>query len=189
MARFTEDDFAALRAEVDRDAERALGSVRRAAGAQQNEAIESWLRAGDNLAEKAIAALDGGDETRAAGLVARIIGLPAIEEGIPTGLMAVNLVLFNELLDPAFDDEGRTGLLDAPLRLLPGLEPRVADALRHALAAMTDYELPAAVVRRIRAVVPLHARLDPPFAGVPEDELVATVTGALRVVLQLRSAD
>ncbi|MGT2427102.1 hypothetical protein [Amnibacterium kyonggiense] len=40
---------------------------------------------------------------------------------------------------------------------------------------------------RIRAVVPPERRFDPPFAGVPADELPAAVLATLRLVLQMRA--
>ena len=187
MARLSDDDFTALQEELDRDTARALGDVRRAAGAHRNAETQAWLAAGDNLAEKAIAALDLGDEPRAQRLVERIVALPVVDEETRSGLMAVNLLLYNEVVEPTVEGEAPRGLLDEPLRTLPTLDRPAADALRHVLASLTDYELPAGLVRRIRAVVPLEARLDPPFAEVPEEELPAAVLSVLRLVLRLRA--
>lgn len=88
---------------MDRDTARALGSVRRADGAQRNEEIQVWLSAGDNLGEKAIAALDLGDAERALTLARRIAALPVVDEETQSGLMAVNLLLDNEVVDPTFE--------------------------------------------------------------------------------------
>jgi hypothetical protein len=189
MARLSDDDFTALQAELDQDAARALGDVRRASGAQRNAETEAWLAAGDNLAEKAIAALDTGDDERAARLVQRIVALPEIDEDVRAGLMAVHLLLYSEIVDPSFEGGDVRGLLDLPLRLLPTLDEPAADALRHVLATITDYDVPAGVRRRIEEVVPLERRLDPPFAGVPEEALPAAVTSALRLVLRLRAEE
>ena len=189
MARLSDDDFARLRTEQDEDAARALGDVRRASGAQRNADIGVWLSAGDNLAEKAIAALDTGDDAAARRLVQRIIDLPVVDEETPAGLMAVHLLIYNEVVDPSFEDADGQGLLDLPLRLLPTLDRPAGDALRHVLAAMTDYELPAGMLRRIQSVVPLERRLEPPFAGVPEAELPDAVVSALRLILLLRGDD
>lgn len=182
-----DDYLEAIQRELDRDTARALGPVRRSAGEQRNAETEAWLSAGDNLAEKAIAALDTGDEERAAKLVRRIIALPVVDESTPSGLMAVNVVLYREVIDPPFEDCDARGLLDLPLRLLPTLDGWAADALRHALASFADYELPAAMVRRIRAVVSPERRFDEPFQGVSEEDLPAAVTSVLRLVLQLRT--
>ena len=189
MARLTDDDFSALQDEMDRDTARALGDVRRASGSRQNADTQAWLAAGDNLAEKAIAALDLGDDARARRLVGRVVTLPLVDEGIRSGLMAVNLLLYNELIDPSFEGGDGRGLLDVPLRILPTLDRPAADALRHVLASLTDYELPASVLRRISSVVALERRLDPPFAGVPEEELPDAVIAVLRLVLRLRAED
>ncbi|MFD1722871.1 hypothetical protein [Amnibacterium endophyticum] len=186
MARLTDDDFDALRAQQDRARARPLGALRSADGEQRGEALDAWITAGDTLAEKAIAALDAGDDERAAALVRRIVDLPVVDGSTRTGLMAVDLVLVGEVLEP-LEEGDAAGLLERPLRLLPDLPQPVADELRHVLAALTDYDLPAAVRRRIAAVVPLEDRLQPPFSGVPEDELPAAVTGVLRLVLRLRS--
>jgi hypothetical protein len=186
MARYSEDDFDALQAELDRDTAKALGDLRRADGAQRNAETQAWLAAGDNLAEKAIAALDVGDEPRALRLVERIVSLPSVEE-TRSGLMAVNLLLYNEVVDPTFAGEDARGLLDVPLRVLPTLDRSAADALRHVLASLSDYELPAGTLRRIQTVVPLERRLDPPFAGVEEADLPAAVAAVLRLILRLRA--
>jgi hypothetical protein len=187
MARLSDDDFAALQDEIDQDTAQALGDVRRASGAQRNAETQAWLAAGDNLAEKAIAALDTGDKARADRLVQRIVALPVVDEGMRSGLMAVNLLLYNEVVDPSFEGGEERGLLDVPLRLLPTLDRSAADALRHVLASLTDYELPAGVVRRIRSVVPLERRLDPPFADVAEEALPGAITSVLRLILRLRA--
>lgn len=187
MARLSDDDFTALRAQQDEDNARALGDLRRASGARRTAEIEAWLAAGDNLAEKALAALDTGDEGGARRLVQRIIDLPVVDDETPAGLMAVHLLLYNELVDPSFETGEGQGLLEVPLRLLPTLERPAADALRHALAAMTDYELPAGMLRRIRSVVPPERRLDPPFSGVPTAELPDAIVSVLRLILLLRS--
>ena len=187
MARLTDDDFARLRSELDQDSGLVLGGVRRANDMLQNGTAQAWLAAGDNLSEKVIAALDTGDEDRAHDLARRIVALPVIDGDVRAGTMAVDLVLSNEVLDPDFEDRETQGLLDLPLRLLPDLDPPVADELRHVLAAFTEYDLPAAMVRRISAVTSLDRRLDPPFAGVPEEALPAAVVGVLRLVLRLRS--
>ncbi len=187
MARFSDDDFAQLQQEVDRDTAAPLGDLRRAAGERQNDSISAWLGAGDTLAEKALAALDTGDEQRALALAGRIVALPEVDDGVRAGLMAVSLGLYNELIDPAFEQGDGGGLLEAPLRLLPELDPRTADELRRVLAAMTDYDLPQSMRRRIDAVVAPQRRRDAPFAGVPEDELPQAVLGVLRLILRLRS--
>lgn len=189
MARFSDDDFAQLQQEVDRDTAAPLGGLRRAAGGRQNESISAWLGAGDTLAEKAIAALDTGDEDRALALARRIVALPEVDDGVRAGLMAVSLALYNELVDPAFEDAAATGLLDAPLRLLPELDPTTATELRRVLAAMTDYDLPDALLRRIRSVVPADQARDAPFTGVAEEDLPDAVVGVLRLMLRLRSVE
>ena len=187
MARLSDDDFTALRKERDENESRALGDLRRASGAQRNSEIEVWLAAGDNLAEKAIAALDTGDDAGARRLVERIVALPVVDTDTRAGLMAVHLLLYNEIVDPSFAGADGGGLLERPLRLLPTLDRPAAEAMRHVLAAMTDYELPAGVLQRIRSVVPLERRLDPPFAGVPEAALPDAIVSVLRLVLLLRT--
>jgi hypothetical protein len=187
MARLSDDDFTALRKERDDDASRALGDVRRASGAQRNSEIEAWLAAGDNLAEKAIAALDTGDDAGARRLVGRIVALPVVDTDTHAGLMAVHLLLYNEVVDPSFEGGEGHGLLERPLRLLPTLDRAAADALRHVLAAMTDYDLPAGMLNRIRSVVPLERRLEPPFADVPVPALSDAIVSVLRLILLLRS--
>lgn len=186
MARLSDDDFAALDEERERDTANALGHLRRSSSSQRNAETSAWLAAGDNLAEKAIAALDLGEDERAHRLAGRIVALPVVDEGIRSGLMAVSLVLYNEIVDPFEDGDGR-GVLDLPLRLLPALDRPAADALRHALAALADYDLPAGMLRRIRSVVPLEQRMDPAFAGVPEEQLPDAILSTLRLVLRLRS--
>lgn len=187
MARLSDDDFTALRRERDEDESRVLGEVRRASGAQHNSEIEVWLAAGDNLAEKAIAALDTGNEAGARRLVERIVALPVVDTDTRAGLMAVHLLLYNEVVDPSFEGGEGQGLLEWPLRLLPTIDPAAADALRHVLAAMTDYELPAGMLQRIRSVVPLERRLEPPFVDVPDAALPDAIVSALRLILLLRS--
>ena len=189
MARFDDDDFAALQDAMDRDTAAPLGRLRRDSGGRQNDSVTAWLGAGDNLAEKAIAALDTGDDDRALALARRIVALPEVDDGVRTGLMAVSLGLYNEMVDPAFEEAAGAGLLEAPLRLLPDLDGTTARELRRVLAALTDYDLPAAMLRRIQEVVPLERKFDAPFAGVPEDELPGAVVGVLRLVLRLRTAD
>jgi hypothetical protein len=169
MARLSDDDFARLRTEQDENAARALGDLRQASGAQRNADIGVWL-----------------SEANARRLVQRIIDLPVVDEETPAGLMAVHLLLYNEVVDPSFEGAEGQGLLDLPLRLLPTLDRPAGDALRHVLAAMTDYELPAGMLRRIQSVVPLERRLEPPFAGVPAAELPDAVISALRLILLLR---
>jgi hypothetical protein len=187
VAQSPEDALARIEAERSSSRSRPLGDLRRADGARRIEGLEAWLTAGETLAEKAVAAIDTGDDERAERLARRIIALPTIDETTPSGLMAVSILLMNEIVDPSFDaGEGR-GLLDLPLRLLPTLDEPAADALRYALAAISDYELPAAVRDRISAVVPPDRRFEPPFAGVSEEQLPAAVIAALRLVLRLRS--
>ncbi|WP_375388352.1 hypothetical protein [uncultured Amnibacterium sp.] len=187
MARLTDDDFSELQQRLDRDTARALGTVRQASGAQRNAETETWLAAGDNLAEKAIAALDLGDEARARRLAERIVALPVVDEETRSGLMAVDVLLYGEVIDPSFEGGDARGLLDLPLRILPTLDPPAADALRHTLAAIGDFDVPAAVLRRIREVVPLERRLDGPLAGVAEEALPDAVLSVLRLVLRLRA--
>jgi hypothetical protein len=187
MAQYSEDDFAALRTDVGRDLARPLGDVRRPGDDYRMAEIQTWLTAGDNLAEKALGALDSGDEARALRLVQRIIALPLVDEATRSGLMAVNLLLYNEVVDPTFEGGDARGLLDVPLRLLPTLPRPAADALLHVLASITDYELPASVLRRIQAVVPLERRFDPPFVGVAEEALPDAILQTLRLVLLLRA--
>jgi hypothetical protein len=183
MAGFLDDD----RVTTEAGAASPLDRLRRAQGAQRNETTSAWLGAGENLAEKALAALDTGEDADAERLVRRILALPVDDEGTRTGLMAVSLLLYGEVLDPGFEVEAAPGLLDLPLRLLPTLDAAAANELRHVLAALTEYDLPAAMVRRIRDVVPLERRLEPPFAGVPEQSLADAITGVLRLVLRLRT--
>lgn len=187
MAAPSDDTLSALQEELARRSDNALGGVRRASGAQRNAEMEAWLSAGDNLAEKAIAALDAGDDDRAERLARRIVALPVVDESTRSGLMAVSVLMYSEVIDPSFEGGDARGMLDLPLRLLPTLDEYAADALRHALASITDYELPAAMVRRIRSVVPPERKLDEPFAGISEDELPAAVLSTLRLVLRLRS--
>lgn len=188
MARLTDDDFEEFRAEADRLAAAPLGQVRIASGELRNEATDAWLEAGDRLAERAVAALDLGEHERAAVLVRRIIALPLVDDGTTrSGLMAVGVLLVGEIVDPMEDDVD-AGLLDLPLRLLPTLEPPVAVELRRALGALLDYDLPTALVRRIREALADTERREQPFTGVPEEELPTAVTGVLRLVLRLRSS-
>jgi len=189
MARLSDDDFAALRKERDRDAGRVLGEARDADSAQRNAELGTWLTAGDNLAEKAIEALDLGDRERAVHLADRIAALPVLDGDTRTGPTAVDLLLYNEVIDPAFDGGEARGLLDLPLRLLPDLPPTAADELRHVLASMTEFDLPAGTLRRITAVVAPERRLDPPFADVPDEALPEAILDVLRLVLRLRSAE
>ncbi|GAA2753505.1 hypothetical protein [Amnibacterium kyonggiense] len=185
----SEDAFARIEHERDRSSSRPLGDLRRAEGERRLEGFEVWLTAGETLAEKAIAAIDTGDEERAERLARRIIALPVIDESTPSGLMAVSVLLMNEIVDPSFEGGEGRGFLDLPLRLLPTLDEPAADALRYALAAITAYELPAAVRDRIRAVTLPERRFDPPFAGVSDEQLPAAVIAALRLVLRLRAED
>ncbi|RIX27861.1 hypothetical protein [Amnibacterium setariae] len=187
MARFSDDDFAELRKEREQDASRPLGAARRTDGEQRNADLETWLAAGDNLAEKAIEALDTGDAERALQLARRIAALPVLDGETRTGPTAVDLLLYNEVVAPSFDEGEARGLLDLPLRLLPDLDAAAADELRHVLASMTDFDLPAGVLRRITEVVPPERRLDPPFDGVGEEDLPAAIVSVLRLVLRLRS--
>lgn len=189
MAETPEDTLRALEEESARRSKNALGEVRRASRAQRDADTGAWLSAGDSLAEKVIAALDTGDDERAERLVRRIVALPVVDETVRAGPMAVSVLLYNEIIDPSFEGGDARGLLDLPLRLLPDLDDAAADALRHTLAAITDYELPEAMLRRIRSVVPLERKSDPPFAGVPEQELPAAVLAVLRLVLRLRSEE
>lgn len=185
MARLDDDDFQRLRDELGAAAETPLGFVRGREDERRDRSTDAWLAAGDTLAEKAIAALDLGDEGRAGALVARLVALPPIDDGVPAGPMAVSLLLIGELVDPL--EEGATaGLLEAPLRLLPDLDPLVAAELRTALASLLGRGLPTAVERRIREAAGDGGAAQP-FAGVPDDALPAAVTGVLRLVLRLRS--
>ncbi len=184
MARLTEDDFAALRARSDRDSARTLGGFRRADGAQRNEATLAWLAAGDTLAEKAIAALDAGDEQRASRLVRRIIDLPVVDDDLRSGLTAVGLLLDAEVLAPGSEAGIEPDVWDGRRRLLPGLEPSVAAELRRALATATWSGAPSATARGSAAA----ASPERPFSGVQASALPAAVAGVLRLVLRLRAA-
>lgn len=187
MARLTDDDFAAFREESARSAAAPLGPARLRSGELRNDVTDAWLEAGDRLAEKAIAALDLGEDERAAALVRRIVALPLVDEdSTRSGLMAVGVLLVGEIVDP-LEDDPEVGLLDLPLRLLPTLDAEVGTELRRALGALLDYDLPAALARRIRDVTDDAERLQQPFAGVPDAALPAVVTGVLRVVLRLRT--
>lgn len=189
MPQSPDDELDRIEQEADRLSRGPLGAARRSDGSLRNAETDAWLAAGDNLAEKAIAALDTGDDERVVRLVRRIVALPVVDGSIRSGLMAVSILVINEVIDPTFEGGDDRGFLDLPLRLLPTLDRYAAESLRHALAVIADYDVPAAVLRRVREVVPLERRLDPPFADVPEEELEAAVTATLRLVLALRGAD
>ncbi len=195
----------ALIREVQREQARPLAPIRRAEGRAFNEEYDRWVEAGGRLAEKAISALENGDERAARSLVERLTRLPAVDDDSPTGPFSVSLLLyrtvgwpFEDLEDDQYedhldneyysnaDDKGHVDWLQAPLAILESLPEPAAMELRRALACMVENPMSGEDYLRITAVVDPDRRLDPEFEGVADTDLVETVLVLVDVVRRLR---
>lgn len=168
-----------------RASDRGLGDIE----LRKHSALSSFARANEeaasNLLQKALDALDAGDDAKARRMVQRAVALPYDEgeRGQPAALVAEQS-MFEALVDALEEDPGQDWL-DAAVATLGHASTEGRFAMRDALTAMLhDYEIPGRERRHLlRAMARVPERDELHTLDLTPEQLTAAVLEVLQGVL------
>jgi hypothetical protein len=149
-----EDDVAErIQQSLAKEADRGLGDIPMRATAALSPFSWSQMEAAQNLLDKALRALDEGDEPRARRFVERAVALPFDEhEQVHPGPMTAHQQLFEAVTD-AFDNGGDEWL-SAAIDTFASAPEEARYCLRDVLTAvLQDYDLSDGDRRRLRGLI------------------------------------
>ncbi len=178
------DLFDRFRRHMEQEANRGLGDIPLRATAALAPFSRAEMAAATNLLDKALRALDDGDEARARRFVDRAVALPYDEhEQVHPAAMTAHQLLFEAVTDAI--DDGGDEWLDAVIDTLASAPEEARYCLRDVLTAvLQDYELSAGDQRRLRRLirdVPERAELQD--LDLPPEQMATAVLDVLEGVV------
>lgn len=184
-----DDIYDRFQRHLAQESNRGLGDIQLRATAALSPFSRAQLTAATNLLDKALRALDDGDEARARRFVERAVALPFDEhERVHPGAMMAHQKLFIALTD-ALEDGGDDWLAAATDTFASAPE-EARYSLRDALTAMLqDYELSGAEQRRVRRLisdVPQRAELID--LDLPPEQMARAVFDVLEGIIHFADA-
>ncbi len=184
-----DDIYAGFQRYVKEQSNRGLGDIPLRATAALSPFSLAQMDAATNLLEKALRALDNGDEDRARRFVERAVALPYDEhERMHPAAMMAQQQLFSAVTDAL--DNGGEEWLDAATDTFASAPEQAKFTLRDVLKeVLQDYELPDGEERRLRRItkdVPERAEL--PDLELAPEQLVPAVLEVLEGVIHFVDA-
>ena len=183
------DLFDRFRRHMEQEANRGLGDIPLRATAALAPFSRAEMDAATNLLDKALRALDDGDEARARRFAERAVALPFDEhEQVHPAAMTAHQQLFEAVTDAIEDGGGEW--LDAVIDTLASAPEEARYCLRDVLTAvLQDYELSDGDQRRLRRLirdVPERAELSD--LDLPPEQLATAVLDVLEGVIHFVDA-
>lgn len=174
---------------MEQQADRGLGGIPLRATAALAPFSRAQMDAATNLLDKALRALDDGDEARALRLVERAVALPYDEhEQVHPAAMMAHQRLFVAVTDAL--ENGGDEWLDAVIDTFASAPEEGRYCLRDVLTAvLQDYELSDGEQRRLRRLirdVPQRAEL--PDLDLPPEQMATVVLDVLEGVIHFVDA-
>ena len=173
-----------LRQLLEQESNRGLGDISLRATAALAPLSRAQMTAATNLLDKAVRALDDGDEARARRFVERAVALPFDEhERVHPAAMMVHQRLFVAVTEAL--EDGGDGWLGAAVDTFASGSEEARYCLRDILmSVMQDYELTVGEERRVRRLisdVPERAELYDLDLAPPE--MAATILAVLEGII------
>ena len=183
------DVFDRFRRHMEQEANRGLGDIPLRATAALAPFSRAEMDAATNLLDKALRALDDGDEARARRFVDRAVALPYDEhEQVHPAAMTAHQQLFEAVTDAI--EDGGDEWLGAVIDTLASAPEEAKYCLRDVLTAvLQDYELSDGDQRRLRRLireVPERAELSD--LELPPEKLATAVLDVLEGVIHFVDA-
>jgi hypothetical protein len=184
-----DDIYSGFQRYVKEQSNRGLGDIPLRATAALSPFSLAQMDGATNLLEKALRALDNGDEDRARRFVERAVALPYDEhERMHPAAMMAQQQLFSAVTDAL--DDGGDEWLDAVTDTFASAPEQARYTLRDVLKeVLQDYELSGGEERRLRRItkdVPERAEL--PDLELPPEQLVPAVLEVLEGVIHFVDA-
>ena len=168
---------------------RGLGDIPLRATAALAPFSRAEMDAATNLLDKALRALDDGDEARARRFVDRAVALPYDEhEQVHPAAMMAHQQLFDAVTDAL--EDGGDEWLDAVIDTFASAPEEARYCLRDVLTAvLQDYELSDGDQRRLRRLIrDVPERAELPDLDLPPEQLATAVLDVLEGVIHFVDA-
>jgi len=178
------DVFDRFRRHMEQEANRGLGDIPLRATAALAPFSRAEMDAAKNLLDKALRALDNGDEARARRFVDRAVALPYDEhEQVHPAAMTAHQQLFEAVTDAI--EDGDDEWLDAVIDTLTSAPEEAKFCLRDVLSSvLQDYELSDGDQRRLRRLISgVPERAELPDLDLPPEQMATAVLGVLEGVI------
>ena len=178
------DLFDRFRRHMEQEANRGLGDIPLRATAALAPFSRAEMDAAKNLLDKALRALDDGDEARARRFVDRAIALPYDEhEQVHPAAMTAQQQLFVAVTDAI--ENGGDEWLDAVIDTFASAPEEARYCLRDVLTSvLQDYELTDGDQRRLRRLIrEVPERAELPDLDLPPEQLATAVLDVLEGVI------
>jgi len=178
------DLFDRFRRHMEQEANRGLGDIPLRATAALAPFSRAEMDAAKNLLDKALRALDDGDEARARRFVDRAVALPYDEhEQVHPAAMTAQQQLFVAVTDAI--EDGGDEWLDAVIDTFASAPEEARYCLRDVLTSvLQDYELTDGDQRRLRRLIrEVPERAELPDLDLPPEQLATAVLDVLEGVI------
>ena len=178
------DLFDRFRRHMEQEANRGLGDIPLRATAALAPFSRAEMDAAKNLLDKALRALDDGDEARARRFVDRAVALPYDEhEQVHPAAMTAHQQLFVAVTDAI--EDGADEWLDAVIDTFASAPEEARYCLRDVLTSvLQDYELTDGDQRRLRRLIrEVPERAELPDLDLPPEQLATAVLDVLEGVI------
>ena len=178
------DLFDRFRRHMEQEANRGLGDIPLRATAALAPFSRAEMDAAKNLLDKALRALDDGDEARARRFVDRAVALPYDEhEQVHPAAMTAQQQLFVAVTDAI--ESGDDEWLDAVIDTFASAPEEARYCLRDVLTSvLQDYELTDGDQRRLRRLIrEVPERAELPDLDLPPEQLATAVLDVLEGVI------
>jgi len=183
------DVFDRFRRHMEQEANRGLGDIPLRATAALAPFSRAEMDAATNLLDKALRALDDGDEARARRFVDRAVALPYDEhEQVHPAAMTAHQQLFEAVTDAI--EDGDDEWLDAVIDTFASAPEEARYCLRDVLTAvLQDYELSDGDQRRLRRLIrEVPERAELPDLDLPPEQMATAVLEVLEGVIHFVDA-
>src|SRR6188472_171642 len=174
---------------MDQEANRGLGDIPLRATAALAPFSRAEMDAAKNLLDKALRALDDGDEARARRFVERAVALPYDEhEQVHPAAMTAQHQLFVAVTDAL--ESGDDEWLDAVIDTFASAPEEARYCLRDVLSSvLQDYELSDGDQRRLRRLIrEVPERAELPDLDLPPEQMATAVLEVLEGVIHFVDA-
>ena len=178
------DVFDRFRRHMEQEANRGLGDIPLRATAALAPFSRAEMDAAKNLLDKALRALDDGDEARARRFVDRAVALPYDEhEQVHPAAMTAQQQLFVAVTDAI--EDGGDEWLDAVIDTFASAPEEARYCLRDVLSSvLQDYELSDGDQRRLRRLISgVPERAELPDLDLQPEQLATAVLDVLEGVI------